>query len=129
MTAANAPDASVFEALLDDLPKVRTPAGRWRCRPGKVHADKAYDRRRGRGGGTFDRLAGRVPAAADPLRAGLRAVLRLRHAGLRSPVLQPAALHRRGAHAVTLTKVRFADGGALGRGRAACQAGDQMFCS
>ena len=36
----------MFEALLDDLPAVRTPAGRRRCRPGKVHADKAYDHRR-----------------------------------------------------------------------------------
>jgi len=27
MTAANTPDAAVFEALLGDLPKVRTPAG------------------------------------------------------------------------------------------------------
>jgi transposase len=36
----------MFEALLDDLPPVRTPAGRRRCRPEKVHADKAYDHRR-----------------------------------------------------------------------------------
>jgi transposase len=36
----------MFEALLDDIPAVRTPAGRRRCRPGKVHADKAYDHRR-----------------------------------------------------------------------------------
>jgi transposase len=39
----------VFEALLDDLPTVRTPAGGRRRRPEKVHADKAYDRRRCRG--------------------------------------------------------------------------------
>src|SRR5215217_2269918 len=41
--------AGVFERLqelLDDLPKVRTPAGGQRCRPEKVHADKAYDHRR-----------------------------------------------------------------------------------
>jgi transposase len=49
VTAANTPDASVFEALLDDLPTVRTPAGGRRCRPEKVHADKAYDHRRCRG--------------------------------------------------------------------------------
>jgi transposase len=39
----------VFEALLDDLPMVRTPAGGRRCRPDKCHADKAYDNRRCRG--------------------------------------------------------------------------------
>ena len=36
----------MFEPLLDDLPAVSTPSGRRRCRPGKVHADKAYDHRR-----------------------------------------------------------------------------------
>ena len=46
MTGANLNDSLVFEALLDDLPKVRTPAGGRRCRPAKVHADKAYDHRR-----------------------------------------------------------------------------------
>ncbi len=46
VTAANTPDASMFEALLDELPKVRTPAGGRRSRPDKCHADKAYDHRR-----------------------------------------------------------------------------------
>jgi transposase len=46
VTAANTNDAVVFEALLDDLPAVRTPDGGRRCRPDKVHADKAYDQRR-----------------------------------------------------------------------------------
>jgi transposase len=46
LTAANPNDSTMFEALLDDVPAVRTPAGRRRCRPGKVHADKAYDHRR-----------------------------------------------------------------------------------
>jgi transposase len=45
VTAANTNDAVVFEALLDDLPMVRTPAGGRRCRPAKCHADKAYDHR------------------------------------------------------------------------------------
>jgi transposase len=36
-------DSVVFEALLDDLPAVRTPAGGRRCRPDNCHADKAYD--------------------------------------------------------------------------------------
>jgi Transposase DDE domain len=49
VTAASTPDASVFEALLDDIPKVRTPTGGRRCRPGKCHADKAYYNRRRRG--------------------------------------------------------------------------------
>jgi transposase len=46
VTAANTNDAVVFEALLEDLPTVRTPAGGRRCRPDKCHADKAYDHRR-----------------------------------------------------------------------------------
>ena len=46
MTGANTNDSLVFEALLDELPKVCTPAGGRRCRPAKVHADKAYDHRR-----------------------------------------------------------------------------------
>jgi hypothetical protein len=49
VTAANVNDSIVFEALLDDIPPVRTPAGQRRCRPEKVHADKAYDHRRCRG--------------------------------------------------------------------------------
>jgi len=31
------------QAVLDDVPPIRTPSGRRRTRPGKVHADKAYD--------------------------------------------------------------------------------------
>jgi IS5 family transposase len=33
----------LFEALLDDVPAVLTPARRRRSRPDKVDADKAYD--------------------------------------------------------------------------------------
>jgi transposase len=33
----------MFQAVLDDLPPIRTPSGRRRARPAKVHADKAYD--------------------------------------------------------------------------------------
>ena len=40
VTGANTNDAVVFEALLEDLPTVRTPAGGRRCRPAKLHADK-----------------------------------------------------------------------------------------
>jgi transposase len=55
VTAANVTDTSLFQAVLDDLPPVRTPSGRRRTRPEAVHADKgddsaanrAYLRRRG----------------------------------------------------------------------------------
>jgi hypothetical protein len=52
VTAANVNDTSVFAALLDDVPAVRTPSGRRRCRPGKVDADKTSHavRRQARGG-------------------------------------------------------------------------------
>jgi transposase len=43
VTAANVNDTVLFEALLDDVPAVLTPARRRRCRPDKVDADKAYD--------------------------------------------------------------------------------------
>jgi transposase len=29
--------------VIDDIPPVRTPSSRWRCRPGKLDADKGYD--------------------------------------------------------------------------------------
>jgi DDE family transposase len=40
VSAANANDSTVFEAVLDDIPPIRMPTGRRRRRPGKVHADK-----------------------------------------------------------------------------------------
>jgi IS5 family transposase len=43
ITAANVNDTTMFEAVLDDVPPVRTPSGQRRTRPGTVHADKAYD--------------------------------------------------------------------------------------
>jgi transposase len=46
VTAANVNDSRLFEALLDDLPAIRTPSGQRRSRPGKVCADKGYDHRR-----------------------------------------------------------------------------------
>jgi transposase len=48
VTGANTNGSTMFEALLDDIPAVRAPAGR-RRRPEKVHGDKAYDHRRCRG--------------------------------------------------------------------------------
>jgi transposase len=46
LSAANANDSTMFEAVLDDIPAIWMPTGRRRCRPTKVHADKAYDHRR-----------------------------------------------------------------------------------
>jgi transposase len=43
VTAANVADTILFQAVLDDVPPIRTPSGRRRNRTGKVHADKAYD--------------------------------------------------------------------------------------
>jgi hypothetical protein len=43
VTAANVNDGVLLVAMVDDLPKVATPAGRRRSRPGKLHTDKAYD--------------------------------------------------------------------------------------
>src|SRR5215218_5366544 len=40
VTAANLNDTTMFQAVLADVPPVRTPAGRRRTRPAKVHADK-----------------------------------------------------------------------------------------
>jgi hypothetical protein len=40
VTAANVNDTTVFQAVVDDVPPIRTPASRRRCRPEKVHADK-----------------------------------------------------------------------------------------
>ena len=48
VTAANVNDTTMFQALVEDIPPVRTPAGRRRTRPAKVHADKGYDSRANR---------------------------------------------------------------------------------
>ena len=45
VSAANANDSTMLEAVLDDIPPIRMPSGR-RRRPGNLHADKAYDHRR-----------------------------------------------------------------------------------
>ena len=41
VTAANVADTTLFAAVLDDLPPIRTSSGR-RTRPQAVHADKGY---------------------------------------------------------------------------------------
>jgi transposase len=43
VTAANVNDTTMFQAMVEDIPPVRTPSGRRRSRPGKLHADKGYD--------------------------------------------------------------------------------------
>jgi IS5 family transposase len=43
VTAANVPDMTMLEAMVDDIPPVRTPSGRRRHRPDKLDADKGYD--------------------------------------------------------------------------------------
>jgi transposase len=48
VTAANVNDTTMFEAVVDDVPAVRTPSGRRRTRPVKLHADKGYDSRANR---------------------------------------------------------------------------------
>ena len=45
VTAANVNDTTMFQAVVDDVPPIRTPSRRRRTRPGKVHADKGYDAR------------------------------------------------------------------------------------
>ena len=48
VTAANVNDTTMFAAVVDDVPAVRTPSGRRRTRPVKLHADKGYDSRANR---------------------------------------------------------------------------------
>jgi transposase len=43
VAAANVPDVGMLAAVVDDIPPVRTPSGRRRCRPDKLDADKGYD--------------------------------------------------------------------------------------
>ena len=43
VTAANTHDSAMFIPLLDGIPAVRSRRGPRRRRPGKLHADKAYD--------------------------------------------------------------------------------------
>jgi transposase len=46
LSAANANDSTMLEAVLEDIPAIRMATGHRRRRPGKLHADKAYDHRR-----------------------------------------------------------------------------------
>ena len=57
---ANRHDSSEFEAMLDAVPAIRTPAGRRRKRPAKLHADKGYDYRRCRAALRKRHIKGRI---------------------------------------------------------------------
>jgi transposase len=63
LSAANANDSTMFEAVLDDIPAMRMPTGRRRRRPVKAHGDKAYDHRRCRAYLRRRASARRSPAA------------------------------------------------------------------
>jgi transposase len=67
LTAANVHDSTVLEEVLDRVPPVRQPRGR----PGKLHADKAYDFRRCRHAcrrrGIVPRIARRGVDSSDRL--------------------------------------------------------------
>ena len=43
VSAANVQDSQALKALVKAIPAVRSRRGPRRCRPGKLHADKAYD--------------------------------------------------------------------------------------
>ena len=46
LSGANRHDSKMLAAVLDVVPGMRRGRGRPRCRPRKLHADKAYDHRR-----------------------------------------------------------------------------------
>ena len=45
-SGANAHDSTLLAAVVDAVPSIKRPSGQHRKRPGKVHADKAYDAKR-----------------------------------------------------------------------------------
>jgi transposase len=60
VTAANVADVTMLQAMVDDIPPVRTPSGRRRTRPGAVHADKGYDSAANRAWLRRRRIAARI---------------------------------------------------------------------
>ena len=136
VAAANVPDVGMLAAVVDDIPAVRTPSGRRRCRPGKLDADKGYDsasqprlpapawdqvadRPAWRGvvgsawatplaGGAGAVVAELLPAAWGAVGSGLGTVVRVRPAGVCAGVLQPAV---RRAPAALPTLLRVAHDG------------------
>jgi len=61
LTAAHIHDSRELEPALDAIAPIRRPRGRPRARPGKLHADKAYDAKRCR---TACRRRGIIPRIA-----------------------------------------------------------------
>jgi transposase len=49
VTAANVADVTMLQAMVDDIPPIRTSSGRRRTRPGKLDADKGFDSAANRG--------------------------------------------------------------------------------
>ena len=60
LTGANRHESTVFAEVIDALPASKTPAGRRRTRPDKLHADKAYDVPRRRRAPTRRRIKVRI---------------------------------------------------------------------
>jgi IS5 family transposase len=83
VTAANVNDTTMFQAVVEDIPPVRTPSGRRRTRPGKLHADKGYDSRANRAylrrGGIRARIARRGIEPSTRLGRHRWKVERVRH--------------------------------------------------
>jgi len=123
VTAANVNDTTVFQAVMDDVPPIRTPAGRRRTRPGKAPRRQgvrqpsqpclpaaAWDQGADRAasdrvvdpawappveGRAITVVAELLAAAAGAVGPGLGKVVRLPAGGLRGGVLQPALTVRR----------------------------------
>jgi transposase len=43
LTAANVNEGTLLETMVEAIEPIKRPLGRPRCRPAKLHADKAYD--------------------------------------------------------------------------------------
>ena len=71
VTAANVNDTTLFQAVVADIPPIRTPAGRRRTRPAAVHADKGDDSRANRA------WLGRRGITARIARRGIESATRL----------------------------------------------------
>jgi IS5 family transposase len=71
VTAANVTDTTMFQAIVEDIPPVRTSTGRRCTRPARVHADKGDD---GRANRTYLRRRGIGPRIA---RRGVESSTRL----------------------------------------------------
>jgi Transposase DDE domain len=74
VTAANTGDTTMFAAVLDDVPPIRTPSGRRRRRPGKVDADKGYDSRANRAWLRRRGITPRIAGVGSSPRPGLGSI-------------------------------------------------------